>query len=85
MRQGGWKLIDFFEDNSVQLYDLASDPSEQKNLAEQEPARAKEMRASLSAWREQVAARMPVTNPEYDPARADELAGIGRNKRQKKP
>ena len=85
MRQGDWKLIEFFEDSSVQLFDLASDPSEQKNLAEQEPARAKEMRASLSAWREQVAARMPVTNPEYDPTRADELAGKGGNKRQKKP
>lgn len=74
IRRGDWKLIEFFEDGTLELYDLKDDPGEQTNLATREPARAKEMQAALAAWRAQVGARMPVSNPKHNPARATEMA-----------
>jgi uncharacterized sulfatase len=60
IRRGDWKLIEFFEDNSLQLFNLRADPGEQTNLADREPARLKELQAALAQWRKQVGARMPV-------------------------
>lgn len=65
MRLGNWKLIEQFEDNSLELYDLANDPRETKNLAADQPERAEEMRAQLAVWRARVGAQMPTPNPEY--------------------
>jgi uncharacterized sulfatase len=75
IRRGDWKLIEFFEDGAVELYNLADDPGEQTNLAGREPATARELRAALADWRKKVGAQMPKPNPRYDPARATELAG----------
>ena len=74
IRSGDWKLIEFFEDGALELYDLRADPGEATNLAAREPARARELQAALAAWRQQVSARMPVPNPNYDPARANQMA-----------
>ena len=77
LRRGDWKLIEFFEDNALELYHLAADPAEKNNLAAREPARARELHAALAAWRTRVGARLPVPNPQYQPARASELGGGG--------
>lgn len=79
IRRGDWKLIEFFEDNSLQLFNLRADPGETTDLAQREPARAKELQAVLAAWRKQVGARMPTPNPNHNPARAAEL-GKGKGK-----
>ena len=86
IRRGDWKLIEFFENNSLELYDLASDLGEKTNLAAREPARVRELQSALAAWRKHVGARMPIPNPNHDPARATELgnAGEAREKRKKK-
>ncbi|MCL2646365.1 MAG: sulfatase, partial [Phycisphaerales bacterium] len=47
---GRWKLIEFFEDNHLELYDLVNDPSETRNLASQEPERTRRLYALLQAW-----------------------------------
>jgi arylsulfatase A-like enzyme len=65
LRSGDWKLIEFFEDERVELYDLAHDLGEQRDLAAQEPERAAALRARLHAWRAEVGARMPAPNPEH--------------------
>jgi uncharacterized sulfatase len=79
IRRGEWKLLEFFEDGRLELFNLASDPGEARNLAETEPARAKELQAALAEWRQKIGARMPLPNPHHDPARASELAkGKGR-------
>lgn len=65
MRSENWKLIENFEDNSLELYDLANDPSEQKDLAAKDPERAKKMQAELSAWRQRVGAQMCQPNPDF--------------------
>lgn len=83
IRRGDWKLIEFFEDSSLQLFNLRADPGEMSNLAAAEPARAKELQAALAAWRQQVGARMPVPNPNHDPARANDLGKGGERKKKK--
>ena len=72
MRQGHWKLIEFYEDGRLELYDLANDISEKTDLAAKQPQRAAAMQAKLAAWRKSVSAAMPVKNPKHDPARAAE-------------
>ena len=72
IRQGRWKLIEFYDEGRVELYDLENDLGEQENLAERDPARAQAMQRDLAAWRESVGAEMPTANPDYDPARAHE-------------
>lgn len=72
IRQGNWKLIEFFGDGSLELYNLAWDLSESHNLVEKYPNRALAMQTSLHQWRRRVKAKMPRPNPDYDPARAPE-------------
>jgi arylsulfatase A-like enzyme len=63
IRRRVWKLIEFFEDHRVELYNLASDPSETTDLAKQEMARSTEMTQRLHEWRKAVSAQMPKRNP----------------------
>lgn len=82
IRQGNLKLIQFYETDAVELYDLSTDLGETKNLAKEQPARVKKLQAALAEWRVRVNARMPVANPDYDPARAAEMSGKKGNKRR---
>jgi arylsulfatase A len=68
IREAHWKLVENFEDNSVELFDLAHDPGERKNVLGTESARAASLRNKLHAWRAEVGARMPVPNPNFDAA-----------------
>jgi uncharacterized sulfatase len=72
VRLGDWKLIEFYDDNHIELYDLHKDIGENQNLASSEPVKAKELQQLLAEWRISVNASMPVPNPDYDPERADE-------------
>jgi arylsulfatase A-like enzyme len=65
IRDGDWKLIEFFEDQHVELFNLASDPLEQHDLAPRQPAKVDALREKLLAWRGEVAAKMPTVNPNY--------------------
>jgi arylsulfatase A len=69
VRQGDWKLVELYEGNRLELYNLRKDPGERDNLAGSMPARARRMRDMLHAWRKDVNAQMPTPNPDYDPAR----------------
>ena len=59
VRMGDYKLIEFFEGNEVELYNLREDLGEKQNLAGGEAGRVQEMRKRLSRWREKSGARMP--------------------------
>ena len=63
IRKGDWKLLEYFEDNHIELYNLKNDIGEQKNLAETMPEKAEELRKHLDAWRKAVDAQMPKKNP----------------------
>jgi len=67
MRSGDYKLIEFFEDDSIELYNLREDPGEKRDLVAAEPERAEDMRRALADWRESVHAKVPGPNPEWDP------------------
>jgi len=64
LRAGSSKLLEFFEDSRIELYDLARDEGEQKDLAAGSSGRAEELRKRLAGWRESVAAQMPSPNPD---------------------
>lgn len=68
IRMGQWKLVEFFENRDVELYDLAADISEQINLADMEPEITEQMLSRLQAWQQKTEAPIPTTkNPSYDP------------------
>ncbi|MFM8619040.1 MAG: sulfatase [Opitutaceae bacterium] len=67
IRVGDWKLLEYFEDGRVELYNLAADPGEDRDLAAAEPARVADLRARLARWRSDVGARMPTDNPSPRP------------------
>ncbi len=72
IRMGDWKLIEFFEDGRLELYNLARDPGERRNLSRRLPKRTGALHRKLVEWRKSVGAVMPAANPDYDPARAKE-------------
>jgi arylsulfatase A len=57
IRKGDWKLIEFFDDQSIELYNLKEDLSETNNLAGKHPEKAKELLKELSSWRTDVGAK----------------------------
>jgi len=67
IRSGDWKLIEFYEDNRVELYNLKDDIGEKNDLADRMPEKAKQLREMLGAWRKDVDAKMPTPNPNYKP------------------
>ncbi len=56
IRQGKWKLIEFFDTGRVELYNLADDISEEHNLAAEMPNKVNELRKRLVKWRAEVGA-----------------------------
>jgi arylsulfatase A-like enzyme len=66
IRKGDWKLIEFFENGELELYNLATDICEQDNLILKYPEKAKELHQLLVQWRQEVNAPVPLElNPEY--------------------
>jgi arylsulfatase A-like enzyme len=61
IRKGNLKLIEFFDTNTVEVYDLAADPGEQHNLANTQPDKSSELLAELREWRRQVRAESQPT------------------------
>ncbi|NLS94127.1 MAG: sulfatase [Planctomycetaceae bacterium] len=59
IREGDWKLIEFFQDGRLELYNLAADIGESDSLASQMPDKARDLQRKLAAWREKVGAEMP--------------------------
>lgn len=88
IRAGEWKLIEFYEEGRRELFHVAKDVSESRNLAEQDPDRVRELSEKLDAWRKSVGALMPelntayVPNPQADsgeiviPARTADVRGV---------
>jgi len=70
IRQGDFKLIEFFEDDRLELYNLAVDIGEEQDLAALMPDKTNQLHELMKVWRESVGAYVPAElNPEYDPGR----------------
>ena len=71
IRKGDFKLIEFFDDMRVELYNLRDDIGEEHNLAARMPAKVEELRTRLHNWRNDVGAQMPSRNPAYNPSQPE--------------
>ena len=69
IREGDYKLLDYFENGTVQLFNLKNDIGEQNDLAASQPAKAKALSKKLKAWRKRVSAQMMKRNPDFDPTK----------------
>lgn len=70
-REGPWKLIHYYEDDHVELYDLQQDPSEQHDLADSQRERASRMKQSLQNYLAHVGATYPQPDPRFDKLQAE--------------
>ena len=68
IRRGPWKLIETFDPEGLELYNLADDLGETNNLAAAKPELVNELHRELDAWRQDVGAELMRPNPDYDPA-----------------
>ncbi|WP_372721357.1 sulfatase [Novipirellula sp.] len=59
VRSGDYKLIKYYDDDSIELYDLKHDISESRNIAKQMPERAQQLRSELDAWLKKTNASQP--------------------------
>ena len=71
IRAGDYKLIHFFEDDRLELYNLRDDISEEHNLAVEMPDMTDRLNQKLIAWREQVAVQFPQSNPHFPNSESD--------------
>jgi arylsulfatase A-like enzyme len=67
VRAGDMKLIEFYENDRRELYDLKRDPGESRNLAAEKPDVVRDLATKLELWRVDVEAQMPRPNPDYHP------------------
>ncbi len=77
IRDKEWKLIHYWEDGRDELYNLQSDPGEQKDMAGQQPKIASKLRAQLQSFLDKVNAKTPVRDTTFD-------AGLAKQNHQEK-
>ncbi|WP_338020156.1 sulfatase [Rhodopirellula sp. P2] len=65
IRRGNYKLIEFYETDTAELYDLSVDIGETTDLSQTEPERFAELRDALRQWQTEMGAKMPVPNPNF--------------------
>jgi arylsulfatase A-like enzyme len=69
VRGGDFKLIEFFEDGHVELYNLREDAGEEHDMTAEMPQLAQQLKEMLARWRDSVEARIPQPNPDFVPWR----------------
>jgi arylsulfatase A-like enzyme len=68
VRDGDWMMVEYYDAQQAELYDLRHDVSETRDLAPSQPERVSQMRAALAAWRKAVDAQSNTPNPNFDPS-----------------
>lgn len=66
IRCGKYKLLEYFENGTNQLFDLESDMGEQNDLSKTHPEIANRLLKRLHEWQEEVSAEMMERNPDFD-------------------
>lgn len=67
VRTRDWKLLQYYEDNRVELFNLKEDVGETTDLSNQHPQRTAQLRQQLQQWRQEVDAREPTPNSDFRP------------------
>ncbi|HLP36022.1 sulfatase [Lacibacter sp.] len=68
IREGNYKLIYNYEDESVELYDVVNDIAEKKNIASANQKLVNQLRKKLQKWQRETNALTPYKNPGYNPS-----------------
>ena len=76
IRAGDFKLIEFFDGNRIELYNLAEDVGEAHDLALRRAEQATALRTRLHAWRKSVGAQLPTVNTAYDPTKPEHIPAV---------
>jgi arylsulfatase A-like enzyme len=77
IRSGDYKLLEFFEDGRLELYNLKEDVGQKNNLADKQPEKAKELHEKLAAWQKATDAKMPTPN-------TPDKSAVKKNKKKRK-
>ncbi len=67
IRKGDWKFVVFYEDERMELFNLADDPGETTDVSEDYPAKTTEMKKLLDKKLTETNAKFPQHNPDYAP------------------
>ena len=65
VRRGDWKLIEWYEDGRLELFNLKEDLGEKNDLSTKHPDRVKALHEKLKKWRQETGAKMSTKNPRY--------------------
>ena len=75
LRQGAWKLIEYFDTGAIEIYNLSQDPGEQRNLALKHPRQAAALAKQLTVWHAHIGVHVPPACQRYDPAMRGKARG----------
>lgn len=68
IRSGDFKLLEFYEDSHLELYNIKNDIGEKHDLSTVQQEKLKELHEKLDTWRKSVNAPIPTQlNPDYEP------------------
>jgi arylsulfatase A-like enzyme len=67
IRAGDWKLLEYYEDDRVELYNLREDLGETTDLAARMSDQVRRLQDRLHGWLAAVGAQFPATNPGFKP------------------
>lgn len=81
VREGDWKLIYYWEDESVELYNLQNDPREHHDLASENIKITAQLSEKLKKWLSDTNANGPTMDPEYDEVLHQEVLDKNKNVR----
>ena len=80
---GSHKLLRFYEDNSLHLFDISQDPTELNNMAASQPTLTQDLLRRMDAYLKDINAELPVANPKFDPANPPSIKEVDRTKKGK--
>ncbi len=68
VRAGDWKLIEFYDKEKIELYNLKDDIGERHDCSKKLPDKTRQLAAMLHRWQKETGALMPKPNPNYKPS-----------------
>jgi hypothetical protein len=75
VRAGDWKLVEFYEYGTAELYNLAEDLGESRELSAEHPEQREHLLELLHSWQRELGAKLPRPNPLWAPGASIPGAG----------